>query len=207
MFSQKKNNDTKQAVVTANELINIADIQGNFLYTKNNMIFAYLKISPIPVALMTRTEKETYTNQLKRELSPMELPFKIFLISRSTDVRRNIEYLEQVKANETMQIKRDLLTADIKFLANMSSSAGVQERLAYLCVWIQRSPSRDETYLLDKISDFSKALSACKVTNHLLSEQEMIQLAHMTLNPHDTSNIFVNDAMPTSLWNSTEVLK
>lgn len=191
----KKNDKNKESSCT--DLINIADIKGNFLYTKDNKIFSYLLLQPIPVALMTETEKIAFTQSLKRELSPIELPFKLFLISRATDVRRNIEYLESVKGNETDSIKRELLTDNIKFLASMSSNAGVLERQAFFCIWITRTDIHDESYLLDKMHEYSKAFTACKVQNTLLSEKEIIRVCHMTLNPLDTSVVIqTGSSMP-----------
>ena len=43
----KKPQETDPAAVTANEFVNVRDICGNFLYTRDNTVLAYLRIMPI----------------------------------------------------------------------------------------------------------------------------------------------------------------
>ena len=55
-FSEKrkkaKGRDKEElAQMTANEFVNVKDIRGSFLYTRDGMVLAYLKIFPISTAI------------------------------------------------------------------------------------------------------------------------------------------------------------
>lgn len=49
----KKNKQEKQSV---NSYINVADIKGNVLYTKDNYIISFLKLSTISITTMSKTD-------------------------------------------------------------------------------------------------------------------------------------------------------
>ena len=51
---KSKNKDKEElAQITANEFVNVKDIRGNFLYTRDNLALAYLKIYPISTELFS----------------------------------------------------------------------------------------------------------------------------------------------------------
>ena len=61
-FSEKrkkaKSRDKEElAQMTANEFVNVKDIRGSFLYTRDGMALAYLKIFPISTELFSKNEK------------------------------------------------------------------------------------------------------------------------------------------------------
>jgi hypothetical protein len=61
-FSEKrkkaKGRDKEElAQMTANEFVNVKDIRGSFLYTRDGMALAYLKIFPISTELFSKNEK------------------------------------------------------------------------------------------------------------------------------------------------------
>ena len=54
---KSKNKDKEElAQITANEFVNVKDIRGNFLYTRDNLALAYLKIYPISTELFSKNE-------------------------------------------------------------------------------------------------------------------------------------------------------
>ena len=66
-FSEKrkkaKSRDKEElAQMTANEFVNVKDIRGSFLYTRDGMALAYLKIFPISTELFSKNEKAFMTN-------------------------------------------------------------------------------------------------------------------------------------------------
>ena len=68
-FSEKrkkaKSRDKEElAQMTANEFVNVKDIRGSFLYTRDGMALAYLKIFPISTELFSKNEKRLIAKQL-----------------------------------------------------------------------------------------------------------------------------------------------
>ena len=62
---KSKNKDKEElAQITANEFVNVKDIRGNFLYTRDNLALAYLKIYPISTELFSKNEKRLIAKQL-----------------------------------------------------------------------------------------------------------------------------------------------
>ena len=67
---KSKNKDKEElAQITANEFVNVKDIRGNFLYTRDNLALAYLKIYPISTELFSKNEKRLIAKQLTVSLS------------------------------------------------------------------------------------------------------------------------------------------
>lgn len=53
---------SKEKEITANELVNVKDIKGNILYTKDGFLFGYLQISPYNLDLVSEEERRAKTN-------------------------------------------------------------------------------------------------------------------------------------------------
>ena len=53
----KSRDKEELAQMTANEFVNVKDIRGSFLYTRDGMALAYLKIFPISTELFSKNEK------------------------------------------------------------------------------------------------------------------------------------------------------
>jgi len=73
-FSEKrkkaKSRDKEElAQMTANEFVNVKDIRGSFLYTRDGMALAYLKIFPISTELFSKNEK--------RLIQPVQRPISV----------------------------------------------------------------------------------------------------------------------------------
>ncbi len=52
----KSRDKEELAQMTANEFVNVKDIRGSFLYTRDGMVLAYLKIFPISTELFSKNE-------------------------------------------------------------------------------------------------------------------------------------------------------
>ena len=74
----KSRDKEELAQMTANEFVNVKDIRGNFLYTRDNVALAYLKIFPISTELFSKNEKRLIAKQLTASLSSSQYPFQLF---------------------------------------------------------------------------------------------------------------------------------
>ena len=84
---KSKNKDKEElAQITANEFVNVKDIRGNFLYTRDNLALAYLKIYPISTELFSKNEKRLIAKQLTVSLSSAQYPFQLLAVSRPVDI-------------------------------------------------------------------------------------------------------------------------
>ena len=74
------------AMVTAQQFINIKDSQDKYLYTRDGMIFVYLRIHAISIDLFSKSEKNVLIKTLTAELSDIQYPFKFLALSRPVDI-------------------------------------------------------------------------------------------------------------------------
>ena len=75
----KKNINNQTEEMSANLFLNIRDIQNNFLYTIDNKVIAYLKISPKNCKLMSKVEQYSHAKTLTSNLASELTEFKIFM--------------------------------------------------------------------------------------------------------------------------------
>lgn len=78
----KSRDKEELAQMTANEFVNVKDIRGSFLYTRDGMALAYLKIFPISTELFSKNEKRLIAKQLTASLSSGQYPFQLLAVSR-----------------------------------------------------------------------------------------------------------------------------
>ena len=67
----KSRDKEELAQMTANEFVNVKDIRGSFLYTRDGMALAYLKIFPISTELFSKNEKRLIAKQ------PVQRPISV----------------------------------------------------------------------------------------------------------------------------------
>lgn len=74
----KSRDKEELAQMTANEFVNVKDIRGNFLYTRDNVALAYLKIFPISTELFSKNEKRLIAKQLTPACPVASIPFSFW---------------------------------------------------------------------------------------------------------------------------------
>ena len=166
------------------ELLNIEDVRDGFLLTKDLQAIGFLRVQPISVSLMTETEKEQLTRRITTELSPLRKPFTILLLSKPTDVKAIIDYLEEVKAAASDTLRRDCLTKTMKYLSNLSLSGQVLDRYAYVSF---TSPAAEKEELTELLRSAQKAFEAAGIRSEILDNKGVLQLCAMFYNPADGS--------------------
>lgn len=176
----KKKKENKKELST-NQYINLADVRGNALYTKDNMMWQFLKVQPISTALLTDDEKKRLTLIMTRELSPLRIPFKILFLTRPTDVRQIIEYYEAIKSSTSDTKKRDNLTKTIRYFSGLATGGGVLERQTYIAIWANTERQKEE--LPTKLTDFKNALLTSGVTCSICDETDIINMVGLFYNP------------------------
>ncbi len=178
MLKPKK--PTKQ--ISTCEYINLADIRANFLYTKDNYIYQFLKVMPISTALMTEDEKAHLTFAMSKELSPIGVPFKILFLSRPTDITKIIEYYEGVRSMTGNTKKRDNLKKTMNYLSAEATSGGILERQTFIALWIDKNTQGEEE-LYSKATEFKNALNNTGVVATICTETEITNIVSLFYDP------------------------
>lgn len=98
----------KKLPISANRFLNIKDIQGNFLYTTDGKVLAYLKIYPKNCKLMSKEEQKNHSNILTRNFSSELKPFKLYFTNRLVNLQKNQDYQAMLMDKEKNALKFSL---------------------------------------------------------------------------------------------------
>ena len=109
---------------TAQEFINIKDINDKYLYTNEGNIMMYLRIDSISIDLYSKNEKEALMKSLTAELSEIQYPFKFIAVSRPVDISPIITNMqEMIKFSNDSQ--KELLKKEIIEMNNFALSGDI----------------------------------------------------------------------------------
>ena len=133
---KSKNKDKEElAQITANEFVNVKDIRGNFLYTRDNLALAYLKIYPISTELFSKNEKRLIAKQLTVSLSSAQYPFQLLAVSRPVDISPLLSELSATLTSSSDVKQKELLKQEIVEMGAFALSGEVVERQFYIKIW------------------------------------------------------------------------
>ena len=192
---KNKNSEKENTENTVSDLINIEDIRGELLYTKDGYVFSYIKVQPISIDLKTKEEKKILTDKLTAEISSLKVPFKMIFLSKKADIKNLVSYYEEIKSNTVDPIKRDNLTKTIRNLSKMSIDGGVLERQSYICLWDKKENKKEH---ISMTYSFKNSLNKCEYTSVVCNEYEIRSLCNLFLNPniHDTEVRDIYNGIP-----------
>ena len=138
-FSEKrkkaKGRDKEElAQMTANEFVNVKDIRGSFLYTRDGMALAYLKIFPISTELFSKNEKRLISKQLTASLSSGQYPFQLLAVSRPVDISPLMAELSSTLTSSSDIKQKELLKHEIVEMGGFALSGEVVRTVTELAL-------------------------------------------------------------------------
>ena len=167
---------------TAQEFINIKDINDKYLYTNEGNIMMYLRIDSISIDLYSKSEKEALMKSLTAELSEIQYPFKFIAVSRPVDISPIISNMqEMIKFSNDNQ--KELLKKEIIEMNNFALSGDIVERQFYLVIWekyqegIEKEINRKAMLLAEK---FTINNIGCEILN----QREIMRFINLINNPY-----------------------
>ena len=167
---------------TANEFINVKDIRDKYLYTRDNKIMMYIKLSPIAIDLLSEREKKSLTKQLTAELSAEQKPFKFLAVSRPVDISPLISDYSQLMVSTSNQRQKELLRNEMFFISNYALSGDVVERQFYIMIW-ERYEEGIEREISKRCYELSSKFEGCGISCEILNQQDIVRLCNLVNNP------------------------
>ncbi|TCL57645.1 hypothetical protein EDD76_108180 [Kineothrix alysoides] len=172
------------ALKTAQHFINVKDIQDKYLYTRDGMIFVYLRIHSISIDLYSNSEKNVLIKTLTAELSNIQYPFKFMALSRPVDISPLItEMGEMLKYAE--EKRKELLRQEILQMGGFALSGEIVERQFYIALW-EKQEEGCERDLLKRASLLCEKFSTGGIMCDILTEKEIVRLLNLVNNPSYT---------------------
>jgi len=172
----------KQArLTTANEFINVRDVQGQILYGKDGSLLAFLRIQPISLDLLSPREKEAKIRNFAAEFSAEKKGYKFFSVSRPVDISRLVSRLEELLAEATDPKLKEMLNAEMAEIVSFAMTGEVTERQFYLVIW---ETAGREKELIKRAHELVGRFDSCEIATELCGKSTIIQLLNLFSNPN-----------------------
>lgn len=160
----------------------VKDIRGNFLYTRDNLALAYLKIYPISTELFSKNEKRLIAKQLTVSLSSAQYPFQLLAVSRPVDISPLLSELSATLTSSSDVKQKELLKQEIVEMGAFALSGEVVERQFYIKIW-DRVSDGVERDLLQKLKLLGGYFSDSGIQTEILEQQDIVRLCNLVNNP------------------------
>lgn len=178
----KKKKELTTSQMSAQEFTNVRDVNGEFLYTRDDYIFCYLKIFPISMDLLSKRERKNFTKSLTAEISSEKEPIKFLAVSRPTDITPLLDQYQELLDHTDNTIQRDLLRQEIKEISRLTYYNEEVERQFYFCLY-EKWEENKERDLKKRMEEFQSKFEINEVKTKILEETEIIQLCNLVNNP------------------------
>lgn len=173
-----KNNKDNKNNKSANEFINVADIKGNFLYTKDNSIISFIKLSTVSISTMSNMDIKILLKILCSEFTGFDTNIRFFKISRPVDISNLIRSYKEMYKNSTDSKQKELLRGATLFLHNHSTDGSELENQHYMIV-----SSKNTVELERKVSTIKNKFAKAKIETEVLGYEEIARLCNLFVNP------------------------
>lgn len=182
LFAKKQKPEINPKEQTANDFVNVLDIKNSLLYSKDFYVFAYIRVPPLALELMSMAEQEIIIRNLAVEMSAENKPFKHLSISRPVNISGLIDDLtDSYMVAETPQ-QKEILKKNIDTINNFALSGDVVERQFYFIIWEKYSDGV-QTDLLKRAEELCIRLNSVQKDISLLNDNEIVQLCNLYANP------------------------
>jgi hypothetical protein len=177
-----KNAAVLQSELSAQAFLNVRDIRGRVLYTKDGYVFSYIRVQPISIDLLSNSEKNMLINNLSGELSTLDKPFKFFCISRPVDISGLIDEFMTLYASTADEVQKALLEQEIKLYKHFALSGDTIVRQFYMVIWDRMAD--DAEYALNRrAKELVNKFRNCGITSEILGEEQIVGLCNLFGNP------------------------
>ncbi len=172
----------KKTYISANRFLNIKDIQGNFLYTIDNKVLAYLKIYPKNCKLMSKEEQKNHAQILTRNFTSELKPFKLYFTNRPVNLQKNQDYQAELMDKEKNALKFNLQGKRSRSFGNLSVKGKALESEIYLIIWGENTEYIEQE-LMKRLNDLKMKFTNSGYRTEILEERLIIQLVNSYTNP------------------------
>lgn len=169
-----------QKIQTANDFIDVKEIKRNLLYTKSGYVIGYLKLLPINISLLNNKELCSLNINITSKFKAEKEIFSFFIVPRSVDMDKYLNFLEKKIENEMTSInKRTLLNAMVRAATQKVSSGQNFEHQFYLAI---REKEGKEAKLNERIREFENYYNSVGNQVMRVEDSEILKLCNLFTN-------------------------
>lgn len=178
----KSKTEADRAQMAANEFVNVKDIRGKYLYTRNGYVLGYLRVMSISIDLFSRNEIRQLIRQLTAEMQSVDFPIRLIAVSRPVDISPLLSGLTNTLHNSEDVKQRELLKQEILEMSTFTLSGEMVERQFYIKVAVKVAEDC-ERELLGRLKILSNCFSGNGIQNEILEQQDIVRLCNLVNNP------------------------
>lgn len=187
MFWNKKKDNAAQAElqknITANTFINVKDIDGSIVYSKDNKLYAYIAIKPFSLELLSEEEQRLRGRQFTAEFSGIACTYKFFSISRPVDVSFMLDNLTSINSNTHNRVRKEMIRYKMAEINQFAMSGEILEHNFFMVLWVSNSKDAQKE-LLKLAADVIGRFKACRMEVALCQKNDIIKLFNLFANPN-----------------------
>lgn len=184
MGNTKKQTDTKKegTLVSAQDIINVRDIVGHVLYTRDNYCISYIRLQPPMSSLWSRRDKRIRTNTLTAEASKDQKPWKLTAVSRPMDITQLVNQYQQIRDETEDPVRKKILKQEMSNLQGKVGGGEAVERQFYIQIWEPRKEHVEEE-LLERARQVAAIYESIGVVCQILKKPDIIRFCNLVHNP------------------------
>lgn len=173
----------KNRELTAQQWIPIADIEGNTVYRKDNIVTAMLRIQPENIDLLSDNEKRRKVDSLSEGFNGEKEAIQIFCVGRPVDLSNYLEDLNEKAKMEQDFVRKMVLKGYIQQASKLASSGETVERRFYVIIfkYIEENASVNE--LINRLNELQAKFTQAELTCNICNEDELMDVFALFANP------------------------
>ena len=195
-MKKNKSNDMNSDALSCREFTNVKDIIGNFLYTRDNYLFAYLRVYPFNLDLLSKAERAVLTNNLTSAFGSDRKDFVYMTFPREIDLDDYKTFLKEQYQSELVDIgRRKLLAIMIKEAIVLSTNGENYEHQHFYKLWRYiGSNLNDAKYeLMTRAEEFRERHMMAGIHTEILDEEGITKLSNMFGNSNQAAFDTIGD--------------
>jgi len=200
LFKTKKDIESEnrlKKLVTANDFVNVRNIDGSIVYTKDNKLFTFISIKPFSLELLSEQEQRIRGRQFTAEFSALKIPYKLLSNSRPVDVSFMLDNLNNIYTSTRDIKRRELIKHKMAEINQIAMSSDITEHVFYMAIWTDDKKDAHRE-LLKQAAEIMSRFKACQTEVSLCKREEIVRLFNLFANPNYThmENGDTRDYMP-----------
>jgi len=184
-FMREKEIMEKNDELTSNQLINVKNVKGIFLYTKDNLIISYLRIHFLNIDLLSKDEKKSKTRSLAVSFEGDKKDFAYISYPREIDLDTYKDELKRRRAQEISQLGRKKLLEEMLIQVNELANSGENyEHQHFIKLWkeVGHNTQDAESALRNRVEEFKTRYESIGIQVEILTEQEILKMCNLFSN-------------------------
>ncbi|MCC8027687.1 MAG: hypothetical protein LIP16_20575 [Clostridium sp.] len=201
MSRNRQKEEIPKTELTANELTNVKDVKGCFLYSRDNHIFGYLKVNYFNLDLLSQEEKEVLTQKLSLSFEGDRNDFDYMTFPREIDLDDYKLFLKKRYQGEDKLGKRKILSIMIQEAAELSTSGENYEHQHYIKLWVPIGNNLKDSQkeLSGRLEDFKDRYESIGIHCEILNEKEIIKLCNLFGNSQQVAYMTYENTVYTAI--------